>query len=137
VTSRKATTGAVVVDSKDPTNTVDLGALPVFNPSTKAQFEKMREALAPVVGANSKKPHYTIFLQDFTKQLARDLPSDQIKKIASTLTALSNEKMKEEKNADKGSKKTKAQKTKTTLAIARPAVKDTNDYAGDDGAFGE
>merc|ERR1711939_1242604 len=96
--SRKATTAAnaVVIDSKDPNSTVDLTALP----------------LVPVISNNNKKAQYVIFLQEFTKQLAKDLPSDQIKKIASTLTALSNEKMKEEKNAEKGGKKSKAQKTK-------------------------
>jgi translation initiation factor 3 subunit J len=75
-------------------------------------------------------------LQEFTKQLAKDLPSDQIKKIASSLTALSNEKMKEEKAAEKGGKKSKAQKTKATLVASRnvSAVADTNAYDDD---FGE
>merc|ERR1712093_736226 len=112
--SRKATTAAnaVVIDSKDPNSTVDLTALPLFDPKTKLQFEKLRDTLVPVISNNNKKAQYVIFLQEFTKQLAKDLPSDQIKKIASTLTALSNEKMKEEKNAEKGGKKSKAQKTK-------------------------
>merc|ERR1711939_577298 len=104
--SRKATTAAnaVVIDSKDPNSTVDLTALPLFDPKTKLQFEKLRDTLVPVISNNNKKAQYVIFLQEFTKQLAKDLPSDQIKKIASTLTALSNEKMKEEKNAEKGGK---------------------------------
>ena len=126
---------AVVIDNKDPTNTVNLAALPLLNPVTKLQFEKLRETLVPIITASSKKAHYSLFLQEFSKQLAKDLPSDQIKKIASTLTALSNEKMKEEKAADKGGKKSKAQKTKTTLAIGRPNVADTNTYEdtfGDD-----
>ncbi|KAL2139697.1 hypothetical protein VTI28DRAFT_4830 [Corynascus sepedonium] len=115
---RKATTAgsAVPIDPNDPTKTVDLSALPLFNPTTKLQFEQLRNILGPILAASSKKPHYTLFLQEFTKQLAKDLPSDQIKKIASTLTALSNEKMKEEKAAEKGGKKSKAAKTKTSLA---------------------
>ncbi|CAL3964293.1 unnamed protein product [Diplocarpon coronariae] len=135
--SRKVTTAAnaVQVDSKDPTATVDLTALPLFDPKTKLQFEKLRDTLVPVISNNSKKAQYVIFLQEFTKQLAKDLPSDQIKKIASTLTALGNEKMKEEKIAEKGGKKSKAQKTKVALVANRnvSAMADTQAYDDDFG----
>lgn len=124
------------MDSKDPTSTVDFASLPLFDPKTKGQFEKLRETLIPVLTNNSKKAHYVLFLQEFSKQLAKNLPSEQIKKIASGLTALSNEKMKEEKLAEKGGKKSKAQKTKTTLVASRNATTtaDTNAYDDD---FGE
>lgn len=135
--SRKVTTAAnaVQVDAKDPTSTVDLTALPLFDPKTKTQFEKLRDTLIPVISNNSKKAHYAIFLQEFTKQLAKDLPSDQIKKIASTLTTLSNEKMKEEKAAEKGGKKSKAQKTKVALVANRNVSTgaDVNAYDDDFG----
>ncbi|KAI0429267.1 putative eukaryotic translation initiation factor 3 subunit EifCj [Xylaria sp. FL1042] len=135
-TGRKATTaGSVVQVGSDPNNTVDLAAMPLFNPSTKSQFEALRNTIVPVISNSSKKAHYALFLQEFTKQLAKDLPSDQIKKISSTLTALSNEKMKEEKAGDKGSKKTKAQKTKTQLVTNRPNTTDVGAY--DDEAFGD
>ncbi|KAH7034854.1 eukaryotic translation initiation factor 3 subunit J [Microdochium trichocladiopsis] len=126
---------AVPLDPKDPSKTVDLSAMPLFNPQTKLQFENMRAIMTPIIGNNYKKAHYTMFLQEFSKQLAKDLPSDQIKKIASTLTALSNEKMREEKAADKSGKKTKAQKTKTTLVTARANTQDTANYENED--FGE
>lgn len=136
--SRKATTAAnaVSINSADPTATVDLTTLPLFDPKTKIQFEKLRDTLVPVIVNNTKKAHYTIFLQEFAKQLARDLPSDQIKKIASTLTALSNEKMKEEKLAEKGGKKSKAAKSKNTLVASRNVATsaDVNAYDED---FGE
>ncbi|TVY28922.1 Eukaryotic translation initiation factor 3 subunit J [Lachnellula hyalina] len=134
--NRKATTAAnaVVVDAKNPNSTVDLTALPLFDPKTKLQFEKMRDTLVPVISSNAKKAQYVIFLQEFTKQLAKELPSDQIKKIASTLTALGNEKMKEEKAAEKGGKKSKAQKTKATLVANRNATgADVNAYDDDFG----
>lgn len=134
---RKATTAAnaVVIDVKDPASTIDLTTLPLFDPKTKLQFEKLRDTLVPVISANSSKAHYVLFLQEFTKQLAKDLPSEHIKKIASTLTALSNEKMKEEKAAAGGGKKSKAQKTKVGAVMNRneSSTKDTNAY--DD--FGE
>jgi len=126
----------VVVDAADPTKTVDLHSLPLFDPKTKLQFEKLRDTLIPLLAANSSKAHYVIFLQEFAKQLAKDLPSDQIKKVASGLTALGNEKLKEEKAAEKGGKKSKAQKTKVTLSAGRNVAMaaDTNVYDDD---FGE
>jgi translation initiation factor 3 subunit J len=96
----------------------------------------MRETLVPVISNNAKKAQYIIFLQEFTKQLAKDLPSDQIKKIASTLTALSNEKLKEEKAAEKGGKKSKAQKTKVALVASRNTSTTADTTAYDDD-FGE
>ena len=59
-----------------------------------------------------------MFLQEFAKDLTRELPSEQIKKIASALTTLSNEKMREEKAAEKGGKKGKA-KGKAVLVASR------------------
>lgn len=136
--NRKATTAAnaVVLDSSDPSATVNLAALPLFDPKTKAQFEKLRDTLVPLLISNTKKAHYTLFLQEFTKQIVKDLPSDQIKKISSSLTALGNEKMKEEKAAEKGGKKSKAAKTKVALVASRDTVSraDTNAYDDD---FGE
>jgi len=135
--NRKATTAAnaVVIDAKDPAATFDIASLPLFDPKTKLQFEKLRDTLVPVITSNSKKAHYVLFLQEFTKQLAKDLPSDQIKKISSTLTALGNEKMKEEKLAEKGGKKSKAQKNKVTLVASRntTTTADVNAYDDDFG----
>ena len=100
-------------------NAVDLSTLPIFNPSSKDQFVKLREALVPLLSSNAQKAHYPLFMQEFSKQIVKDLPSEQIKKIASGLTTLSNEKMKEEKAAEKGGKKTKAAKSKATLVANR------------------
>ncbi|KAF4961118.1 hypothetical protein FSARC_10264 [Fusarium sarcochroum] len=134
----KSRPAAVVVDSNDPSSTVDISKLPLFQPKTKAQFENLRTILGPIITANAKNPHYSLFLQDFTKALAKDMSSEQIKKLASTMTALGNEKMREEKAADKGGKKTKAAKTKTSLVAGRANVADTatyedaNDFGDDD-----
>lgn len=119
-------------DPNDPANTVDLTTLGIFDPQTKDQFVKLRETLGPLIAANSKKAHYVLFMQEFAKQICKDLPSDQIKKIASGLTTLSNEKMKEEKAAEKGGKKTKAAKTKSSLVASRDTVSraDTTVYDG-------
>lgn len=127
---------AVVLDAKDPNNTVNFNTIPVFNPQTKLQFEKLRNTLVPVISSNNKKGHYTLFLEEFVKDLAKELPSDQIKKIASSLTRAGNEKMKEEKAADKGGKKTKAAKTKASLVTSRANAAELDTFE-DDGGFGE
>ena len=131
--NRSATKGVVIANSSDPLSVVDLSSLPLFNPNTKDQFLKLRETLTPMLVSNSKKAQYTIFMQEFAKQLVKDLPSDQIKKIASVLTTLSNEKMKEEKAAEKGGKKTKAAKSKATLVANRDTSfkADTTIYGAD------
>lgn len=133
---QKTAANAVVLDAQDPSKIVDLATLPIFDPKTKLQFERMRETLIPLLTANSSKAHYVIFLQEFTKQLAKDLPSDQIKKVASGLTALSNEKMKEEKAAERGGKKSKAAKNKVALTASRN-VASTADVNAYDDDFGE
>jgi translation initiation factor 3 subunit J len=131
--SRSDTKTVALVDPSDPTTAIDLASLPLFNPTTKDQFLKLRETLTPVLAANAKKAHYILFMQEFTKQITKDLPSEQIKKIASGLTTLSNEKMKEEKAAEKGGKKTKAAKSKATLVANRDASfkADTTSYGAD------
>ena len=123
---------AVVTDSSDPSKSLDLSSLPLFRPNTKDQFSRLKETLAPLLATNVSKPHYTLFLSEFVKDITKDLPSDQIKKVASSLTALSNEKMKEEKAAEKGGKKTKA-KAKATLVAGRDVSSraDTTSYDDD------
>ncbi|KAI4663514.1 uncharacterized protein J4E78_003930 [Alternaria triticimaculans] len=135
----KARTGKAITiaDESDPGNAIDLSSLAIFNPNTKDQFTKLRETLTPLIAGNSKKGQYSLFLQEFTKQIAKDLPSEQIKKIASGLTTLSNEKMKEEKAAEKGGKKSKAAKTKTTLNASRDVGVRADTRAYDDDDFGD
>ncbi|KAF2876124.1 eukaryotic translation initiation factor 3 subunit J [Massariosphaeria phaeospora] len=134
-TKRSAAKPVTLPNESDPAKPVDLSALGIFNPNTKNQFQKLREALVPLLVENTKKAHYTLFLQEFTKQICKDLPSDQIKKIASGLTTLSNEKMKEEKLAEKGGKKSKAAKTKASLVATRDVSyrADTATYEDDFG----
>ncbi|WYZ42873.1 hypothetical protein EsH8_VI_000572 [Colletotrichum jinshuiense] len=126
---------AVQIDPNDPSKTANIAEMPLFNPITKTQFEHLRTTLTPIIANNVKKAHYGLFLQEFAKALAKDLPSDQIKKVASTLTALGNEKMKEEKASQGGNKKSKAAKTKVSAVVSRAPVADTETY--EDDGFGD
>lgn len=120
-----------VVDAKDPSKSIDLGSLELFNPNTKAGFEKLREVLVPLFGANVKKPHYAMFLQDFVRGIAKDLPSEQIRKVASGLTTLSNEKQKEEKAAQQTGKKKKAAPKVALGGAGKETSIDTTSYDND------
>ncbi|KAL3463216.1 eukaryotic translation initiation factor 3 subunit J [Aspergillus heterothallicus] len=117
--------------SGDPTQAIDLSAMALFKPTTKDQFAMLTSTIAPLISAQSKKPQYALWLPEFAKQLAKELPSGDIKKVASALTTLSNEKMKEERAADKGSKKTKAAKTKVSLVASRDNKIETTSYDDD------
>lgn len=132
--SNRGTPKAIVVgDSSDPTKAIDLSAMPLFKPTTKDQFAKLSATLIPLLTANSKKAQYALWAPEFAKQLCKELPSDQVKKVASALTTLSNEKMREERAADKGSKKSKAAKTKSSLNAQRDFEKaDINAYDEDE-----
>ncbi|KAI4258335.1 MAG: hypothetical protein LQ352_001273 [Teloschistes flavicans] len=123
---------AVITDPNDPSKALDVSSLPLFNPTTKEQFLRLRETLVPILAANSKKAQYTLFMQEFTKQIVKELPSEQIKKIASGLSTQANEKMKEEKAAEKGGKKTKAAKSKTSLVANRDTSHKADTTAYDD-----
>ncbi|PYI04951.1 eukaryotic translation initiation factor 3 subunit J [Aspergillus sclerotiicarbonarius CBS 121057] len=130
--NRTAAPKAVVIsDSADPTQAIDLSAMPLFKPATKDQFTRVTTTLIPLLTTQSKKPQYALWAQEFVKQLVKDLPSGDIKKVASSLTTLSNEKMKEERAADKGNKKTKAAKTKVSLVTSRENKIETNSYDDD------
>ena len=133
IKNRTAVKPVIAINPSDPSSIIDLSSIPLFNPSTKDQFLKLREVLAPIIASSSKKAHYTMFMQEFTKQMVKDLPSDQIKKIGTGLTTLSNEKMKEEKAAEKGGKKTKAAKTKATLVATRDVSSRADTMAYEDG----
>lgn len=123
----------VLQNSADPTSkAVDIATLPLFKPATKDQFARLTDTLIPVLTAQSKKPQYSLWAIEFAKRLVKDMPSQEIKKVASAITTVSNEKLKEEKAADRGGKKSKAAKTKTSL-VARPTGHlDTTAYDGDD-----
>lgn len=123
------------VDPKDPAKSIDLSSLPLFAPTNKDGFTQLREVLVPLLAANTKKAHYPLFLQEFVRQLAKDLPSEQARKVASGLTTLANEKQKEEKAAEKGGKKGKAAKGKIALAAAGKAGGDLDTTNYNDAAF--
>jgi len=132
--SRTHAVKPVTVQAGDsPEDAIDLTKLKIFQPTNVQSFVKLRETLVPLLLNNSKKPQFESFVKELTKQLAAGLNSEQIKKVSSGLTALSNEKMREEKAAEKGGKKTKAAKTKITLTASRDVASRADTTFYDDG----
>jgi len=103
--------------SADPSNRVDFSTLPIFKPTNKEQFDALRQVLVPLITANSSRLAYSTFVQDLVRDVCGGLRSDAIKKITTSLTVLSNEKMRSEKSDKGGNKKTKAAKTKVSVNV--------------------
>ena len=136
--NRTAPNKALIIEDKSqPNGAIDLSSLALFKPATKTQFDNLSAALVPLITASANKAHYSLWVQQFVKSICNDLPSTEIKKAASGLTALSNEKLKEEKAADKSGKKTKAAKTKTVLAGAREVGRGVADVTSYDDGLAE
>lgn len=131
--NRSAAKPVTVEDPNDSANKIDLSNLSLFSPSTREEFAALRDTLTPLLTANAKKAQYPLFLTEFVKSIAKDMQSEQIKKVASALTTLSNEKMKEEKAAEKGGKKTKAAKTKASANLDKGGALRADTTAYDDG----
>ncbi|KAF3916519.1 hypothetical protein ABW20_dc0101575 [Dactylellina cionopaga] len=97
--------------------TLDLADLPLFQPKLKADFDEIKGKLVPLFTNMQKKGHYPLFLQEFFRETAKGLSSEQIKKLSSVLTTLTNEKMREEKAADTKGKKVSKAKVKATVTL--------------------
>lgn len=134
---RGAAKPVTINESEDPANAIDLSKLKLFNPTTAAQFIKLRETLVPLMTQNAKKPQYAIMLPELVKQMTADLTSEQMRKISTALSTQSNEKMKAEKAQEKGGKKTKAAKTKGVLNADKGIANRADTTAYDDDGLGE
>ncbi|KAK4561167.1 Translation initiation factor 3 subunit J component [Recurvomyces mirabilis] len=137
VNPNRAAKPVTVLSDADPGNALDLSTLPLFSPTTPQQFHDLRETLTRLLTANAKKPQYALFLPEFTKALCAGLNAEQVRKIGAGLNTLSNEKMKEEKAAEKGGKKSKAAKTKTSLVANRDVGRNADTALYDDGGLDE
>ncbi|KAJ8102799.1 eukaryotic translation initiation factor 3 subunit J [Lipomyces tetrasporus] len=103
----------------------ELEDLALMKPKTREQFDELNARLGDVLTSLSGNPAYaTTFLPSLMKALVQPLNSEQVRKCASTLTAVGNEKIKEERAADKPSKK---KKSKPGLSNASAKIDDNVD----------
>jgi len=102
----------------------DLDAILKANPKTKEDFTLLSNQIIDVVIKRlQNKPLYAQFVEHHIRELARPLKDLEVRKSATVLTTLANEKQKEQRE---GGKKKKT--TKPTLGQARPGHADTRVY---------
>lgn len=92
-------------------------------PRTKEDFIEFSEKIVEyIIKRHQSKPLYATFLEHHVRQLAMPLRDVEVRKVASGLTALSNEKQKEQREKASGKKKPKTV-GKPTLGAAKPSGK--------------
>ncbi|RKP10043.1 eukaryotic translation initiation factor 3 subunit J [Thamnocephalis sphaerospora] len=92
------------------------------NPKSKEEFEAFKKALVERIEMFKSQRAYPTFVENLTTELARGLKDVDVRKVASALTRIANEKQRESK--DKGKKKA----TKKPSVQVSSAGVDTTDY---------
>ena len=113
-----------------PTNGELANDIANFRPRTKEEFDEFSKRLSEIITSVSNLPHYAMFVAGLAKAIAGPLDSEDVKKVASGLTALGNEKLK----AEKGAKTKKAKKPALVVGASKSAAPkfDTKNYGDDD-----
>ncbi|KAI6042567.1 translation initiation factor eIF3 subunit [Pisolithus marmoratus] len=93
----------------------ELDALLSFEPRTKEDFQTLSSKIIELIVARlQNKPLYPAFVEYHVRQLAEPLKDTEVRKAASGLTTLANEKQKEQRDKASGKKKPKT--------VAKPAL---------------
>jgi len=111
------------------TSNKDLDSLISFQPRTKEDFNKLSSMIIEfVIKRHQNKPLYPAFVEHHVRELAVPLKDVEVRKAASGLTTLANEKQKEAKDKTGGKKKGKGA-AKPALGGLKTASKfDTDVY---------
>ncbi|KAI9226244.1 MAG: eukaryotic translation initiation factor 3 subunit J [Piptocephalis tieghemiana] len=99
--------GGVSVKDQDTASKIT-----TLTPKSKEEFDEFAKLLVARIQESSKSGLYPTFLADFTRQLYAPLKDVYIRKGASVLTALANEKQKAEREKNKKGKKKAAPQLK-------------------------
>lgn len=104
-----------------------------FRPQTKDEFEEFSKRLTTLITNFGDSPQYAMFVTGLVKAISEPLGSDDVKKVASGLTTLGNEKLKAERSSGGKSKKNAKKPTLVVGAVKSVAPKyDINNYDDDD-----
>ncbi|KAH3675798.1 hypothetical protein WICPIJ_009251 [Wickerhamomyces pijperi] len=100
----KATRAAAEAAAQQPRLTADtpIDAHPIFRPETKQDYEKLRKALTPVLtGLAEQSPlNYSSSLAiDLIRDLTKELSTEKIRQVISTLNVISKDKERAERQA--------------------------------------
>ncbi|KAJ1307798.1 hypothetical protein OPQ81_001881 [Rhizoctonia solani] len=107
----------------------ELAELATFNPRNKEDFQKLSNMIIEhIIQRHQSKPLFATFVDLHVRALAESLRDVDIRKAASTLSTLANEKQKEQRDKASGKKKPKAA-LKPALGAAKVNSKlDTSAY---------
>ncbi|EPQ52597.1 translation initiation factor eIF3 subunit [Gloeophyllum trabeum ATCC 11539] len=110
------------------TSSKELDALLTFNPRTKEDFlDFSHRVFELLIKRLQDRPLYSSFVEHHVREIAGPLKDVEVRKAASALTTLANEKQKEQR--DKASGKKKKAAAKPTLGSAKVVSKlDTSAY---------
>jgi len=111
------------------TSSSELNSIISFQPRTKEDFQELsRLIIEYTIKRHQSKPLYAAFVEHHAREMAMPLKDVEVRKVASGLTTLANEKQKEQRDKASGKKKPKAA-TRPGLAAAKLSNKlDTNLY---------
>jgi len=110
------------------TSSSELDSLISSQPRTKEDFIKLSDRIIEfVVKRHQAKPLYPLFVEYHARALALPLKDVEVRKAASSLTTLANEKQREQRDKQSGKKKPKAA-SKPGLAGAKVSARDTGVY---------
>jgi len=105
------------------TSSSELDSLISFQPRTKEDFVQLSDKIIEfVIKRHQTKPLYPLFIEHHARALALPLKDVEVRKVASGLTTLANEKQKEQRDKQSGKKKPKAA-TKPGLAGAKVSAR--------------
>lgn len=91
------------------TSDKELDKLVSFDPRTKEDFQGFSQRIIEyLVKRHQNKPLYASFVEHHVRELALPLKDVEVRKAASGLTTLANEKQKEQREKASGKKKSKA-----------------------------
>lgn len=91
------------------TSSSELDSLISANPRTKEDFQALSSKIIEyVIKRHQNKPLYASFVEHHVRALAEPLKDVEVRKAASGLTTLANEKQKEQRDKSSGKKKPKA-----------------------------
>ncbi|KAG5646994.1 hypothetical protein DXG03_001718 [Asterophora parasitica] len=124
-----AALGGMFIRISRRTSSSELDSIVSFQPRTKDDFQTLSTRIIEyIVKRHQNKPLYASFVEHHARELARPLKDVEVRKVASGLTTLANEKQKEQRDKASGKKKSKAA-AKPALGAAKPSSKlDTELY---------
>jgi len=105
--------------------TTKVSSLDNINPKSKEEFDKFSKLLVDRIRKHEKQGMYVNFINEFVRELCSPLKDVDVRKVASSLTTLANEKQKQMKEKDKPKKKGNS---KPILQVEKFDSVDVTDY---------